>query len=405
MSNWKNYKLAEITEIRGGKRLPKGHDYSCDVTEFPYLRVVDFSKKTINKNTIKYLSTDTAQKISRYIINKEDVYISIAGTIGLVGTIPDDLDGAYLTENAAKLVIRDNKLVHKDYLVEYLSSNEGRQQIKKQTISTSQPKLSLFRMGEIMIPIPCIEVQLKIVKILKCVQQLIDKRKEQIQALDELVKSQFIEMFGDPVSNPKGWKKAVCKEITSKIGSGATPSGGNSSYKEEGISLIRSMNVHNNKFVYKDLAFIDDEQAKKLKNVIIEENDILLNITGASVARSCIVPSSILPARVNQHVSIIRCKTEEILPIFLVYQFTSQSYQRKLWDIATSGGATREAITKQQLENLELIVPPIELQNQFADFVKQVDKLKVKMEKSLKELEDNFNSLMQRAFNGELFSE
>ncbi|WP_260332202.1 restriction endonuclease subunit S [Clostridium chauvoei] len=212
-------------------------------------------------------------------------------------------------------------------------------------------------------------------------------------------------MFGDPVSNPKGWKKVICKDITSKIGSGATPSGGNSSYKEEGISLIRSMNVHNNKFIYKDLAFIDDEQAKKLKNVIIEENDILLNITGASVARSCIVPSAIIPARVNQHVSIIRCKHEEILPVFLVYQFTNESYQRKLWDIATSGGATREAITKQQLENLELIVPPIEIQNKFIEFIKVNDKLKFEMENSLKELEDNFNSLMQKAFNGELFSE
>ena len=73
-----------------------------------------------------------------------------------------------------------------------------------------------------------------------------------------------------------------------------------------------------------------------------------------------------------------------------------------LWNIATSGGATREAITKQQVENLEVIVPPIELQNKFADFVKQVDKLKFEMEKSLKELEDNFNSLMEKAFNEEL---
>ena len=209
-------------------------------------------------------------------------------------------------------------------------------------------------------------------------------------------------MFGDPVSDSKGWKKVICKDISLKIGSGATPSGGNSSYKEEGISLIRSMNVHNNKFVYKDLAFIDDEQAKKLKNVIIEENDILLNITGASVARCCIVPSEIIPARVNQHVSIVRTKQDIIIPVFLCYQFTNDTYQRMLWNIATSGGATREAITKQQVENLEVIVPPIELQNKFADFVKQVDKLKFEMEKSLKELEDNFNSLMEKAFNEEL---
>ena len=190
-------------------------------------------------------------------------------------------------------------------------------------------------------------------------------------------------MFGDPINNPMGWEKAVCKNITSKIGSGATPKGGNSSYKEDGISLIRSMNVHNNRFIKKDLAFIDDVQAQKLNNVIVEMEDVLLNITGASVARSCIVPNELIPARVNQHVAIIRSKKESVLPIFVVYQFTNESYQRLLWDIATSGGATREAITKQQIENLELIVPPIELQNQFSTFVKQVDKLKFEIQNNI----------------------
>ncbi|QAA33547.1 restriction endonuclease subunit S [Clostridium manihotivorum] len=245
--------------------------------------------------------------------------------------------------------------------------------------------------------------QRQVIKILDCAQALIDKRKEQIQSLDELVKSRFIEMFGDPVLNPKEWEKSTCKDISSKIGSGATPKGGNSSYKEEGISLIRSMNVHNNKFIKKDLAFIDEEQAQKLNNVTVEEEDILLNITGASVARCCIVPDELIPARVNQHVAIIRSKNERALPTFLLYQFTNESYQRLLWDIATSGGATREAVTKQQIENLELIVPPMELQSEFADFANQVDKLKFEMQKSLEELENNFNSLIQKAFNGELF--
>ncbi len=246
--------------------------------------------------------------------------------------------------------------------------------------------------------------QEKIIQTIKLAEVSIDKRKKQIEILDELVKSRFIEMFGDPVLNPLNWGKECLKDITTKIGSGATPKGGNSSYKEEGIYLIRSMNIYNNKFINKDLAFIDDEQAKKLRNVTIEENDVLLNITGASVARCCIVPNEYIPARVNQHVAILRCKYEQIVPNFLCYQLTNEIYQRLLWDVATSGGATREAITKQQIENLEVIVPPIELQNQFADFVKQVDKLKFDMEKSLKELEDNFNSLMQKAFKGELFN-
>ncbi len=106
-----------------------------------------------------------------------------------------------------------------------------------------------------------------------------------------------------------GWSKIKLSDITSKIGSGATPRGGKSAYKAHGISLIRSMNVHDGEFIEKNLAFIDESQAKKLSNVIIEKNDVLLNITGASIARCCVVPSRILPARVNQHVSILRaCK-------------------------------------------------------------------------------------------------
>jgi len=111
-----------------------------------------------------------------------------------------------------------------------------------------------------------------------------------------------------------------------------------------------------------------------LDNVVIEENDVLLNITGASVARSCIVPSEVLPARVNQHVCIIRCK-EDIIPEFLNKLLIDDNYQDLLWSIAGSG-ATREAITKQQVENLQIILPSVELQKEFEQFCKQLDKSK-----------------------------
>ena len=188
--------------------------------------------------------------------------------------------------------------------------------------------------------------------------------------------SRFIEMFGDPVSNTLGWKHAILREATSKIGSGATPRGGKESYQSEGITLIRSMNVHDGRFEYKDLAHITDTQAAQLDNVIVEENDVFINITGASVARSCIVPSDVLPARVNQHVAIVRCIPNLLHPIFANCMFLNDRFKRKLLDIGESGGATRQAITKQQLETLTVILPPLELQQQFAAFVAQTDKSK-----------------------------
>lgn len=157
--------------------------------------------------------------------------------------------------------------------------------------------------------------------------------------------------------NNQDWKSDNLENITSKIGSGATPRGGQASYKKDGISLIRSMNVHDMYFKYKNLAKIDNEQASKLSNVTVQENDILLNITGASVARCCLVERDVLPARVNQHVSIIRVKIEIVIPKFIVYGLISKPYKDKLLTVGNSGGATRQAITKTQIEDFIFYYP------------------------------------------------
>ena len=245
----------------------------------------------------------------------------------------------------------------------------------------------------------CSEVnQQEIVSQLDFVESLITDRQEQLTKLDELVKSRFIELFGDPVANSFGWKQALLCEVTSKIGSGATPRGGKESYQAEGITLIRSMNVHDGRFEYKDLAHITDEQAAQLDNVTVEDGDVFINITGASVARSCIVPTDILPARVNQHVAIIRCVREWLHPRFANNMFLNDRFKGQLLDIGESGGATRQAITKQQLENLAVILPPLELQEQFAAFVEQTDKSKLAIQESLVELETLKKALMQKYF-------
>lgn len=251
---------------------------------------------------------------------------------------------------------------------------------------------------EIVIPIYDAKIQNIIVKMLDKIADLIVKRKKQLEKLDELVKARFVELFGDPVSNSFGWKTDYLKNVTSKIGSGATPKGGKESYQAEGITLIRSMNVHDGRFEYKDLAHITNEQAKQLDNVTVEENDVFINITGASVARSCIVPKYILPARVNQHVAIIRCITSMLNPVFANNMFLNYSFKGQLLDIGETGGATRQAITKQQLETLGVILPPIELQKQFAAFVKQTDKSKLEVQKSLEKLELLKKALMQKYF-------
>ena len=294
-------------------------------------------------------------------------------------------------------IIEDNgcKKIYIPYL--YYFMDKYVEKLRTQSIGGVIKYIKLSNITEVEIVLPNVDIQKKIVDKLDKVNAVINKKNMQLEKLDLLVRSLFIEMFGDPIINTKKWKKEKCKNILTKIGSGATPQGGRESYKEEGISLIRSMNVHNGRFESKDLAYIDEKQAQKLDNVNIKENDVLINITGASVARCCIVPSYVIPARVNQHVSVLRC-SDMINSIFLCYQITNDSYQNLLKKIGTSGGATREAITKKQIEDLEVILPPLELQNKFANFVRGTDKSKLAVKKSLEELEILKKSLMQKYF-------
>lgn len=252
---------------------------------------------------------------------------------------------------------------------------------------------------KIKIPIPPIETQIHIANTLDTVAELLTIRKQQLAELEYLVKSIFYDMFGDPVVNEKEWPTSKLKEITTKIGSGATPKGGNKSYQSKGISLIRSMNVHNGFFKYDQLAYISEEQADQLNNVIIEPNDVLINITGASVARSCIVPIDVLPARVNQHVSIVRIKKGYATPEYINNVIITQSFQNHLLMLARAGGATREAITKQQLEELLIPLPPIHLQTKFSSIYSKIEKQKALVRKTINETQTLFDSLMSQYFD------
>jgi type I restriction enzyme S subunit len=204
----------------------------------------------------------------------------------------------------------------------------------------------------------------------------------------------------------KDWSENSLKNLTLKIGSGATPRGGKTAYKKEGISLIRSMNVHDRCFKDKNLAFIDNKQANDLSNVTLEKGDILLNITGASVARCCVFPEKYLPARVNQHVSIIRSRREKINYRFLNFLLTSKFYKDQLLKIGEQG-ATRQAITKAQLENL-IIAAPNSLSEQKAIVAKlealaaETGKLEGIYRRKLADLGELKKSVLRKAFSGEL---
>lgn len=169
-----------------------------------------------------------------------------------------------------------------------------------------------------------------------------------------------------------GWLRVPLRKVTTKIGSGATPRGGKDAYRGGATALIRSQNVYNSGFVPDGLVYIDDVQADELHGVEVQADDVLLNITGDSVARVCSALASVLPARVNQHVAIIRTYPEVADPRYIRYWLASPAMQATLHALA-SAGATRPALTKGMIEGLECPLPPLPEQRAIAHTLSTLD--------------------------------
>lgn len=194
------------------------------------------------------------------------------------------------------------------------------------------------------------------------------------------------------------WKKVKLKDCCIKIGSGSTPKGGSTVYINSGTSLIRSQNVYNLSFDYNGLTHITEDAAKKLNGVTIFKNDILLNITGDSVARTCIVPDDVLPARVNQHVAIVRVDGKTMNSNYLSYYLACPKMQAHMLSLAVGKGASRNAMTKQMIENFEVPCPPIEIQIRIAIILSRYDTLIENYQKQIKLLEEAARRLYKEWF-------
>ena len=173
LSNWPMVELGEICQVKGGKRLPKGEQFAESPTGYPYIRVSDFRDQSVDLTELKFISREIHRQISRYTISSSDVYISIAGTIGMMGTVPEELDGANLTENAAKLLF-DETEVDKRFLCAIGNSEFVQSQIRSLTHAVGVPKLALQRIKTLRFPIPPLEVQREIVAEIEGYQKVID---------------------------------------------------------------------------------------------------------------------------------------------------------------------------------------------------------------------------------------
>lgn len=387
------YSLSDCISLFGGGTPTKNEPKFWN-GDIPWASVKDLTNNRL-KNTQESISILGLENSASKIVKAGSIIIATRMAVGR--TTITDIDVAI---NQDLKAIECSKKLDVKYLFYFLSSKE---EVFNSLASGATVKgIKINHILDMKIPLPSLTEQQKIAAILDTADSIRQNAKQQLEHYTALGQSLFLEMFGDPVTNPMGWDKKSLQSITSKIGSGSTPRGGKESYFNEGISLIRSLNIHDNNFLMKNLAFINDKQAAELSNVVVEESDVLLNITGASVCRCAIVPTKILPARVNQHVCILRCDLSYVTPYYLLHLIISNSFKRMLLNIAGTNGATREALTKIQISELRIATPPITLQNQFAERIQQIEVLKQQAQASVAQSEVLFQSLLHRAFSGEL---
>ena len=271
----------------------------------------------------------------------------------------DEYDNAIISQAYTVFEVIDHKQLLPEYLMMWFRRPEFDRYARFHSHGSAREIFDWEELCDVMFPIPSFTRQREIVSEYETLTNRISLNNQMIQHLEATAQALYHKMFVDGIDKenlPEGWRMGTLGEVCSKIGSGATPKGGKGSYGKTGVSLIRSMNVFDMNFCYEELAHISDKQAALLDGVTVIEKDILFNITGASVARCCMVPKDVLPARVNQHVMIIRSK-EDFMQYYILCVLCSKDAKRSLLGMSQSG-STREAITKSEIESFEIMIPP-----------------------------------------------
>ncbi len=203
MAEWKEYKLGDITEVKSGKRLPKGELLVEYNTGHPYIRVTDIGHKWIRKNGVQYVPQDVQRKISRYTVNTGEVILSIVGTIGLTARVSQELNGANLTENCIKF-LTDQEIIKNDFLYYYFSSQLGKDEVDKRTVGSTQPKLPIYNIKDISIILPPLPEQTVISSVLNSLDDKIDLLHRQNKTLEQLAETMFRLWFVEDAE--EGWE-------------------------------------------------------------------------------------------------------------------------------------------------------------------------------------------------------
>lgn len=386
MADWQNVRLGDLGEVNRGRSRHRPRD-AAHLYGGPYPFIQTGDIKAANGRIIRHSQTYSEAGLAQSRLwPTGTMAITIAANIAETAILtypacfPDSVVGFIADPRKA-----DVRFI--EYLFRLL-----RRQIQHENVGTGsvQDNINLQTLERLRISIPALAGQQAISAILGALDDKIDLNRRMNETLETMARAIFKDWFVDfgptrakmegrapylspdvwslfpdklqDINIPTEWRILPLMDLTDKIGSGATPRGGNSVYISDGVSLIRSQNVYDHHFDWSGLAHITEVDAERLSGVTVKSQDVLINITGDSILRTCVVDDAVLPARVNQHVAIIRARPG-ISSRFLHQYLVQESSKEKL--LGNDAGASRPAVTKGHLESFLIACPPSSMMKLF----------------------------------------
>jgi len=330
-----------------------------------------------------------------------DILICVVGATS--GKVNKGIN-ASITRSIAAIRVNKEKL-NSDFLFYYLRASYRK--LNKMTSGSAQGIISKPILAKINIPLPPLPDQLHIANLLSKAENLIAQRKESIRLLDEFLKSTFLEMFGDPVRNEKGWETRTIEQLVKKekYALKRGPFGGalkKETFVPSGYLVYEQFHALNNDFSFARY-FIDEAKFQELKGFEVKPGDIIVSCSGVYLGKLAIVPKGAKQGIINQALLKISLDNRIIENVFFVYVFSNENFKRKFYGNVIGTGIPNFP-SMDDFKKFNFIYPPIELQTQFARIVEKTEALKTQYQQSLQELENLYGSLSQKAFRGELAS-
>ncbi|WP_051241121.1 restriction endonuclease subunit S [Vibrio litoralis] len=396
---WAIETIGDIAFVKGGKRLPKGETFSENKTEYPYIRVTDFKNGGIDQRDLRFVDESIRNKIKRYVISSNDLYISIAGTLGLVGEVPNNLDGALLTENAAKIVFKQQCQSNKSYFKYYLNSDEPQHSFNQaKGTGGGVPKLALFRIEETQTLLPPLPEQKKIAAILTSVDEVIEKTQAQIDKLKDLKTAMMQELltcgvgvdgkphteFKDsPVGRiPKGWEVVELDTLLNVMESGWSPQCETEKADSGDWCILKTTAVSWDGFNY----LANKKLPASLEprpEIQVKSNNILITRAGPADRVGVVSYVESVPEKVMLSDKIIRLTTKETIhESFLSFWLAGTFAQRFMANRISGLASSQTNISQAILKSIPCVVPSLTEQEIIVNSITSVNNhLRVSIER------------------------